>query len=202
MSANIESLVKKHLDRDGWSLAPDGEVASAIRAALTEQAEAFKGELQAYDGMVRELTKTVEDMRAAQSVPVVGDAVGFVLLHEDGGKNLTFHDNTGELSDGWSQHKLVIQPTNSIPAAELATLRELAETHAIELRAYETTVANLEGRIRVVSDALTGLVAIAHDSDGVAGYHKNGDIAGWYSFPEFEAAVIAIDAAIAQEKGE
>lgn len=80
-------------------------------------------------------------------------------------------------------------------------LTELSETHALELRAYETTVANLEGRIQVISDALTGLVAIAHDSDGVAGYHKNGDIADWYSFPEFEAAVIAIDAAApAQEK--
>jgi len=55
----------------------------------------------------------------AAQVPVIGEAVGFVLLHEDGGKSLTFHDNTGELPDGWSQHKLIIQPSNSIPAAAL-----------------------------------------------------------------------------------
>lgn len=52
----------------------------------------------------------------SQSVPVVGEPVGFILLHENGGKNLTFHDNTGKLSDGWSQHKLVIHPTTPHPS--------------------------------------------------------------------------------------
>jgi len=61
----------------------------------------------------------------SQSVPVVGEPVGFILLHENGGKNLTFHDNTGKLSDGWSQHKLVIHPTTPITAAELTTLHHL-----------------------------------------------------------------------------
>lgn len=51
----IEELVKKHCT----NCFPE----SGLRDALTEQAEAFKGELAAYDGTVRELTKTVEDMR-------------------------------------------------------------------------------------------------------------------------------------------
>jgi len=37
---------------------------------------------------------------------------------------------------------------DAITADELATLREQAETHAMELRAYEATVQNLEQRIR------------------------------------------------------
>jgi len=65
-----------------------------------------------------------ESRNFEQSVPVMGEPVGFILIHENGLKNLTFHDNTGELSDDWSQHKLVIQPTTSIPAAELERLRE------------------------------------------------------------------------------
>jgi len=61
----------------------------------------------------------------SKSVPVVGEPVGFILIYEDGGKSLTFHDNTGELSDGWSQHKLVIQPAHSITEAELERLRKM-----------------------------------------------------------------------------
>lgn len=135
---NIEQMSEKHAKECAYSahdkigLYPQDQMwvfnvaKSSIRNALTELSEAFKGELQAYDGTVRELTKTVEDMQAAQSVPVVGEPVGFILIHEDGGRNLTFHDNTGELPDGWNQHKLVVQPTNAITAAELTTLREKA----------------------------------------------------------------------------
>lgn len=192
MSANIEALVKKHIDRDGWSLAPDGEVASAIRNALTEQAEAFKGELQAYDGMVRELTKTVEDMQAAQSVPVEDVVLPIASAYESGvghcndslcnpykarsaeayaydygkefGKSRGISQSVpvvGEpvawaneycidewersQKDNWSGARLTAKevpgstvplfrkPTKSIPAAELATLREKAAM-ADELR--------------------------------------------------------------------
>lgn len=36
--------------------------------------------------------------------------------------------------------------------------------------------------------ALRGLLSIVDDSNGVAGYHLNGDIAGWNEFPEVEEA--------------
>lgn len=75
-----------------------------------------------------------------------------------------------------------------------AALTELSAAHAIELRAYEATVQNMAERIRQLEAALDGLVSIAHDSNGVAGYHLNGDIADWYSFPEFEDAVAALPA--------
>ena len=66
MNANIEELVDKYA---GKLMFQNNSFRAMVRNALTEQAEAFKGELQAYDGMVRELTKTVEDMQGAQSVP-------------------------------------------------------------------------------------------------------------------------------------
>lgn len=39
---------------------------------------------------------------------------------------------------------------------------------------------------------LKGLLAIVEDSQGVSGYHRNGDIAEWDEFPEIEAARTAI----------
>lgn len=41
-------------------------------------------------------------------------------------------------------------------------------------------------------EALRGFVAIAADSEGVAGYHLNGDIAEWATFPEWHEAHAAI----------
>ena len=46
-------------------------------------------------------------------------------------------------------------------------------------------------------EALRGFVAIAADSEGVAGYHLNGDIAEWETFPEWHEA----HAAIAKSEG-
>lgn len=43
-------------------------------------------------------------------------------------------------------------------------------------------------------EALRGFLAIVRDSSGVAGYHMNGDIAEWDSFPEVAAAEEAIAA--------
>jgi hypothetical protein len=74
-------------------------------------------------GNTKYIEQAIKDALAeAGQVPVMGEPVGFILIHEDGGKNLTFHDNTGELPDGWSQHKLIIQPTNYITATELDAL--------------------------------------------------------------------------------
>lgn len=44
--------------------------------------------------------------------------------------------------------------------------------------------------------ALEGLLAIVDDSEGVAGYHRNGEVATWSEFAdEINAAVAAIDKA-------
>jgi hypothetical protein len=40
--------------------------------------------------------------------------------------------------------------------------------------------------------ALKGLLAIASESRGVAGYHLNGDVADWGDFPEWHAACAAV----------
>ena len=125
---NIEELVDKYA---GKLMFQNNSFRAMVRNALTEQAEAFKGELQAYDGMVRELTKTVEDMQAAQPVPVVGEPVAWVSTIECIGpeykKNLFGRLPIQSLQAGYYSHTaLYEQPTNSITAAELATLREKA----------------------------------------------------------------------------
>lgn len=89
--------------------------------------------------------------------------------------------------NGWS-----FSHDGECAAAIRAALTEQAKVHAIELRAYEATVQNVESRARQLEAALEGLVSIAHDSKGVAGYHLNGDVADWYSLPEYEAALIAL----------
>lgn len=48
-------------------------------------------------------------------------------------------------------------------------------------------------------DALRGLLAIVSDSDGVAGYHRNGEVAAWDEFPEVAAALDAVFKATGQE---
>lgn len=40
--------------------------------------------------------------------------------------------------------------------------------------------------------ALQGMIDIASDSQGVAGYHLNGEVAGWDEFAEWQAACDAI----------
>lgn len=108
-----------------------------MREAIIKILNEYTQEMEHYGYYESNLGVSVDDYediadeiiawQAAKSaaVPVVGEPVGFILLHENGGKNLTFHDNTGKLSDGWSQHKLVIHPTTPITAAELTTLHHL-----------------------------------------------------------------------------
>lgn len=146
MSENIEELVRQISEITGCH---NPVSTSLIRNALTEQAEAFKGELRAYDGMVRELTKTVEDMQAAQSVPVAGalvaqnpsrmcvvfdgppsgEAPRFIEVEDGNGNSI----NAGEWlkrDDGLWELRLIAHlplnasTTNSITAAELERLQK------------------------------------------------------------------------------
>ena len=144
MNTNIEELVKKHTCYDSINITP----AYYLRKALTEQSEAFKGELQAYDGTVRELTKTVEDMRAAQFVPVAGEPTdaAYKWMIANGVEPMTSLHKLGERlaalldEDQFSECEALlltaITAINTfvpVPAAELATLREKA-AEADELR--------------------------------------------------------------------
>ena len=43
--------------------------------------------------------------------------------------------------------------------------------------------------------ALQGMIDIANDSQGVAGYHLNGEVADWGEFEEWQAACNAISKA-------
>lgn len=115
---NIEALVQKYAN---LFYEDNNEcVTTLLGAVLTEQAEAFKGELQAHDGMVRELTKTVEDMQAAQSVPVVDglsvwlrkDQIQHVNQFGPALRHTYANEQTGTLA-------FIEKPTHSITAADL-----------------------------------------------------------------------------------
>jgi len=81
--------------------------------------------------------------QSAQSVPVVGEPVAWVIVFEDTeARNEVFIGEGAEAAARhrhkqvllrWNCHLLTSAPTNSIPAAELATLREKA-AEADELR--------------------------------------------------------------------
>ncbi|WP_140296074.1 hypothetical protein, partial [Vibrio parahaemolyticus] len=45
-----------------------------------------------------------------------------------------------------------------------------------------------EAKLEQLKDALTGILNIVSDSDGVVGYHQNGDVAAWGEFEEIKAA--------------
>lgn len=66
------------------------------------------------------------------------------------------------------------------------------------LQQVEAT-APLLARIAELEKALNGLLAIRNDSQGVVGYHLNGNTADWDEFPEVAAAESAISAAPAAQ---
>jgi len=112
---------------------PNGEVSLAdlIQAAVDEAIEVRRHEVAMH---------AVQQIKAeiGQSVAVVEEPVAWVWA----GARLTAKEVPG------STVPLFRKPTHSITSTELATLRAQAETHAMELRAYEATVQNLEERIR------------------------------------------------------
>ena len=61
--------------------------------------------------------------------------------------------------------------------------------------------AHLIAAAPALLEALVGMLSIINDSDGVSGYHLNGDIAVWGEFPEVDAARAAIAKATGQKGG-
>lgn len=108
-------------------------------------------------------------LQAAQSVPVVGEPVAWVNINNHGDVTRTVRRR-----DNWCTTPVFAKPTTSIPAAELATLREKA-----------ALVDELQKRAERMQKALS-------------------DIAEWtdrYTTPGHPVSTIA-RAAIAQGKGE
>ena len=199
---------------------PNGEasLAALIQAALAEQAEAFKGELRAYDGMVRELTKTVEDMRAAQSVPVVGDVDCYEagLLSDFGGGNVEWWQDYIRAELARAHEFYVSQWPSAIPATELATLREkavlLEEAHEI-IEQYKGMAARykscMDERDELRKDAER--LQFMLDETAILMYSVGIDrtlcrvewpLTGYVQDAFYPSERAAIDAAIAQGKGE
>ena len=78
-------------------------------------------------------------------------------------------------------------------ADRLLALHEIHYDYAQQLDAKRRRdIAKLQQQNKELLDALVGLVAIAADSTGVAGYHLNGAIAEWGEFEEVAAAIKAI----------
>lgn len=86
-----------------------------------------------------------------------------------------------------------------------AALVAALETEIVRLRAVNAELrksiqapvqpdTKLAQAARQALEALRGLLAIADDSQGVAGYHLNGEIEPWSGFPEVEEAGAAITA--------
>jgi hypothetical protein len=66
--------------------------------------------------------------------------------------------------------------------------------YALEHKSIKQLAATQQ-KLDVAVEALEGLFAIINDSNGISGYHKNGDIAAWGEFEEVEKAEAALKAA-------
>ena len=60
---------------------------------------------------------------------------------------------------------------------------------------YEQEISELNVERDELLAALQGMIDIANDSQGVAGYHLNGEVADWGEFEEWQAACNAISKA-------
>ena len=71
-------------------------------------------------------------------------------------------------------------------------LREWCERKRLEAVKLAEHNLNLKTQRDELLAALQGMVDIASDSQGVAGYHLNGEVADWGAFEEWQAACDAI----------
>lgn len=78
--------------------------------------------------------------------------------------------------------------------SEYQTHAALAATLEAEIARRRAVNAGLMHAARQALEALRGLLAIADDSQGVAGYHLNGEIEPWSGFPEVEEVGAVITA--------
>ena len=86
---------------------------------------------------------------------------------------------------GWAQR---IEEGIGAKDAEIAALKAdlSGAMYATNKNGDAATKAYAE--IAALKAALNALLAITQDSHGVAGYHRNGDVAEWDEFPEVEQA--------------
>ena len=69
---------------------------------------------------------------------------------------------------------------------------EALEHRAHLLKAVDDDIAQLTAQRDQLLVALQGMIDITSDSQGVAGYHLNGEVADWGEFEEWQAACDAI----------
>ena len=69
---------------------------------------------------------------------------------------------------------------------------EALEHRSHLLKAVDDDIAQLTAQRDQLLAALQGMIDIANDSQGVAGYHLNGEVADWDEFEEWQAACDAI----------
>jgi hypothetical protein len=64
----------------------------------------------------------------------------------------------------------------------------------LERSIFNTTerLHTTQQRVRKLESALHGMLAIVNDSRGVAGYHRNGDVAEWDEFEEVGLAEVVL----------
>lgn len=128
---------------------PNGEVSLAdlIQSAIDETVAAYINYPENRDK--NEMQKKILQLEGEKVIYSSDDmhVVGWILMHENGGKNLTFHDNTGELSDGWTQYPLIIEPSSFIKSSDVKILQRKAEL-AAEL---EHTLHHLNRTVKKLS---------------------------------------------------
>ena len=69
---------------------------------------------------------------------------------------------------------------------------EALEHRAHMLKAADDDIARLTAQRDELLAALQGMIDISNDSQGVVGYHPNGEVAEWDEFEEWQAACDAI----------
>ncbi|CAG2126837.1 hypothetical protein LMG31506_00197 [Cupriavidus yeoncheonensis] len=77
-------------------------------------------------------------------------------------------------------------------AAEEKRQREEAAARRREQEALAAAEERARAAAQVLLSALTGMLSIVDDSDGVAGYHLNDQVAAWAEFEEVSAARAAV----------
>ncbi len=63
------------------------------------------------------------------------------------------------------------------------TILKILSEHNSAVSIYENQIKELKATVCALRDPLSNFIALTNESEGVAGYHRNGDIAQWDSFP-------------------
>ncbi|MCX8914778.1 hypothetical protein [Vibrio parahaemolyticus] len=108
-----------------------------------------------------------------------------VMFEVEGGDYVEYEDYL--LLRG--KHNTVMRDFTSLQMIPKSEHDSLSETNK-KLASYCNELA---AKNRKLESVLSDVLAIVDESDGVAGYHQNGDIAVWSEFSEIEAAEMLLE---------